>query len=277
MSSNVGFADWIGREQAAQDRVTASLVERFRATLPLPDEMLARPIPLGLHWCLAPIIEPLARLGDDGHPALGIHLPNLPFSRRMWASGTLELRKTLSVGDAILRQTRIESIEQKTGRSGDLAFVTIGHRYRSDDTVAVEEKQILVYRNESASKGNLPTPRKAAASEKPVFSFKPDPVMLFRYSALTFNGHRIHYDHPYATIIEGHRGIVVHAPLMATMVANIAASIYGSFSSMDFRAVSPAIAGERLEIFSFDQTEGSLGFETVADGGRLIMSTTIHR
>lgn len=261
-----GFAEWIGREETATDIVTPSLVERFMAVV--PGRASASPLPLCLHWCLAPIAEPADRLGRDGHPRLGTHLPPIPLPRRMWAGGTIEFHDDLRVGDEVNRISTIRSIEPKTGRTGRLAFVTLHHAYRTSRGIAVSEIQDVVYREPSGAAGSGEA---AAAISTPRTRFETDPVLLFRYSAITFNGHRIHYDQPYATGTEGYPGLVVHGPLIATLLANLARDEIGTTKQFRFRGRAPLICGEALELFCAP-AGGGIKLEARSGDGRLVMT-----
>lgn len=230
---------WLGRAETATDIVTPGLVERFRATFGdyLFDTGAAAP--LGLHWCLAPAAAPRDGLGPDGHPARGGFLPPVPFQNRMWAGGEVSFHKPLMPGDHVTRTSRIAAITPKDGRSGPLVFVTVTHACHVGDELRIEERQDIVYR--PAGPGR-PTP---PAAEQAPADFTGDAVTLFRYSAMTFNGHKIHYDFPYVTETEGYSGLVVHGPLQATLLMNRAAGRAGTPAiRFDYRGLSPLIAGQ---------------------------------
>jgi 3-methylfumaryl-CoA hydratase len=237
------FADWIGRREVAHDAVTERLVREFDATL-APYLFAGRPdvSPLLIHWCLAPPARPLPELGRDGHPAKGGFLPPIPLPRRMWAGGSVEFLDDLRVGDAVTRTSTIARVENKTGRSGELWFVDVAHEIVTDRGPAVRETQTIVYRPEQGSAARPIAPTVAeGAREMPV---ELPNVRLFRYSALTFNGHRIHYDLEYATGVEGYEGLVVRGPLQATLLAHAAATLAGEPPRrFRFRGVAPLIAG----------------------------------
>jgi 3-methylfumaryl-CoA hydratase len=222
---------WIGRTEVARDTITIRLARGLRATLDLddPEPVEGDVAPLGIHWCLAPPAARASELGADGHPATGGFLPPIPLPRRMWAGSALHLEDALCIGDVVERRSRIADMVVKQGRSGRLCFVAIDHEFSTPRGRAIVERQDIVYR-ESVPKHGLA----AAASESRVHAdaeaewhrgVTVDPVLLFRYSALTFNGHRIHYDRGYATETEGYRGLVVHGPLQATMLLEFAARI----------------------------------------------------
>lgn len=269
------YGDWIGHRQIGRDTITEELVARFAATVPLADTSgKGASAPSCLHWCLAPIAEPAGNLGPDGHPTLGLHLPPVPLSRRMWAGGELHFHDTLAVGDDVQRISTIRTIEQKNGRSGQLVFVKVRHEISTGRGPALTETQDIVYRD------LIGDPRKRTETlqpdnltDAPLVSIETDPVLLFRYSALTFNGHRIHYDHPYATGTEGYDGLVVHGPLIATLLVNLAQRDFGRLNSFHFRGQSPLICGHRLELFA-NRTGTALAMEARAGNGRLVMTAT---
>lgn len=232
---------WIGRETTTSDVLTPGLLARFRATLDTDQT-------LGLHWCLCLPDAPTARLGPDGHPMRGTDLPPIPLPRRMWAASKVQFHAPLTIGAAITRRSVIAAITNKTGSTGPLVFVEIDHETRADAALAVTERQTLVYREAA---GATATPPPAAAEQWDFHrEITPEPPLLFRYSALTFNSHRIHYDQPYATGTEGYRGLVVHGPLTATLLLDLAAREVGAdrIAGLSFRGLAPAIAGEPLTL-----------------------------
>jgi 3-methylfumaryl-CoA hydratase len=254
-----GWSAWVGRSETRHDLVTESLRARWCATLDrvLPADHSA---PQGLHWCLCPPDAPTAALGRDGHPMRGDEdasfLPPLPLERRMWAAGKVEFLAPLASGEAVERRSRILSITEKQGASGPLIFLEVAHETLGAGTLAVRETQTLVYRD-AAAQGLPPSPPPAGAERfdpadwNSVRTVIPGAALLFRYSALTFNSHRIHYDFPYATKAEGYRGLVVHGPLIATLLLDLVRRTLGSdtaLATFDFRAVSPAIADEPLHL-----------------------------
>jgi 3-methylfumaryl-CoA hydratase len=249
------FADWIGRTSEAEDIVTPRLVESFRATF----GMHLAPVgeseaPLGIHWCLSPAIVPMDALGPDGHPAKNLFLPPIPQPRRMWAGGVLEYHAPLLVGDVVRRDTTIGDIARKQGRSGELWFVAVHHDYSTARGLALRERHDIVYRE--AAKPAVAGGAENDAGWKDfddqvegAWVVETSSTLLFRYSAMTFNGHRIHYDLPYATGVEGYAGLVVHGPVQATLLYNLAASTEGRPPArFEYRGLSPAIAGHPIRV-----------------------------
>jgi 3-methylfumaryl-CoA hydratase len=231
---------WIGREHSDTDLVTPELVKRFRATFDLaPGGGIGDIAPLAMHWCLAPSAAPTGELGSDGHPAKGGFLPPVPLPRRMWAGGELEFGRPIRCGDEVRRVSRIENVEAKAGRTGPLCFVTVSHTLHVGDDVAVRERQDIVYRGAEGAPppsgearaarpdAPLPTARSGEPAPRLARTIVPTSALLFLYSALTFNGHRIHYDRRYCLEEEGYPGLVVHGPLQATLLLHFAAELRG--------------------------------------------------
>jgi len=254
MVANRGDAlqSWLGHSETARDVVTDRLVLGLRATLESDRYFPKRQgqLPVALHWCLAPPIAPMSGLGPDGHPARGGFLPQIDdLPRRMWAGSTLEFLSPLTIGDTIERSSRIAEIDFKEGRTGPLCFVRVDHSIFTAKDVLIHEQQNIVYR-QAASQNITAVPRSGTLSNAEFsLRLKVDPVLLFRYSALTFNGHRIHYDRPYATNVEHYEGLVVHAPLQATLLLEFAAEVSGTAPNhFEFRCVQPLFDGTEFSL-----------------------------
>lgn len=235
--------EWIGREEAKSELVTPALVDRFRATFNQPGVAANGDIaPVMIHLCLAPPTAPTSGLGPDGHPARGGFLPPVPLPRRMWAGGSLTFKDDIRVGETVTRRSTIRDVTMKEGRTGTLCFVTVDHVVDSDGRVVIEERQDIVYRGIDApappgTPKKTPEPAPQGAHRVVV---DPSAALLFRYSALTFNGHRIHYDNPYVKAEEGYPGLIVHGPLQATQLVQFAETVRGARpATFDFRSLSP--------------------------------------
>jgi 3-methylfumaryl-CoA hydratase len=275
----VSFEAWIGREQRAKDRLGEGLAERWLATFDLPEPH--PPImPQGIHFALCTPEAPTARLGEDGHPARDdsaeSFLPPFPMPRRMWASSKIAFHAPIAIGAVIERSSRVASVSEKEGSSGRLAFVDVEHATKANGTLAVVETQTLVYREAAAPDAPLSPPPLGEVRFSPQGwdahrTLAPDPRLLFRYSALTFNTHRIHYDAPYAREVERYRGLVVHGPLTASLLLQLAARELGEnrLRSFAFRGLSPAIAGEPLHLTMRAKDEG-YELAAFADDGRQV-------
>ena len=257
------FADWLGRSVEASDTITPELARRFAATLTpgLPPPGPGDLVPPGIHWCLAPAIAPMNEIGEDGHPKKGDFLPPVPLPRRMWAGGALWFQDPLRVGDTIERTTKIVGIDEKAGRTGRLVFVTMEHGLSTARGPAILERQDIVYREATSATPSASEGSSAAVPQaQHIRAMVADPVLLFRYSALTFNGHRIHYDYPYATGVEGYRGLVVHGPLQASLLLQFATGVFGKAPvGFKFKGVRPLIAGPLS--LTADEGDGSLALQ----------------
>jgi 3-methylfumaryl-CoA hydratase len=241
-SGRPDWRQWIGRTREGEDVVTAGLIEGLRATLDSTGRHGAdEPAPQGLHWLLAPVRAPMHALGPDGHARTGDFLPPMTLPRRMWAASDIQFLSPIPVGAPVRLRSEIVSITPKSGASGELVFVDVDHVIVANGTPAVRERQTIVYRAAAGGSARAEPDQGSHDFER---RCRPDPVMLFRYSALTFNGHRIHYDQPYATGVEGYPGLVVHGPLTATLLIDLCARQFGGnrLARFSFRAVSPAFA-----------------------------------
>ncbi|MGO4581046.1 MaoC family dehydratase N-terminal domain-containing protein [Cupriavidus sp. 2TAF22] len=215
---------WIGRSESRTETLAPEPVTGLAATLDLDGDALVRgPLPPLWHWLYFLPRAPQRELGQDGHPALGGFMPPMPLPRRMWAGGELEFKRPLRVGDTVTRTSTVRNVEYKTGRSGELWFVTVEHVLSVDGEVALNERHDLVYRAMPEPGEPLPPRPRLAHQAKWQRQLHADPVMLFRFSALTFNGHRIHYDHDYVRDVEGYPGLVVHGPLQAVLALDLVA------------------------------------------------------
>jgi 3-methylfumaryl-CoA hydratase len=238
-----GLQEWVGRSETRSDEVTAAPMAALAATLDIdaPYPRHGDPLPPLWHWLYFLPIHRQSDLGPDGHARRGGFLPPVDLPRRMWAGGRVEFHHPLRVGERVTRTSRIAEVRFKEGRTGPLVFVLVRHEIGSEGRVALTEEHDIVYRGH-ARPGDpavaAPIAPADAAWERVV---RPDDVLLFRYSALTFNGHRIHYDRRYATEVEGYPGLVVHGPLIATLLLglvrrNLPSAVVRRF---EFRAVSP--------------------------------------
>ncbi len=215
---------WVGRVEESKDTIDPLRARAMQAALDDPGPPLGPgdALPPLWHWLYFWTVAPEAELGPDGHPGLGGFLPPIDLPRRMWAGSRVSFPRPLPLGAAATRRSEILQVSLKEGRSGPLAFVTVRHQMATDEGVCIEEEQDLVYRA-APTAGELPRagePAPATAAWRREMA--PDPVLLFRYSALTFNGHRIHYDLKFATEDEGYPGLVVHGPLLATLMVELA-------------------------------------------------------
>ncbi|MEP6493374.1 MAG: MaoC family dehydratase N-terminal domain-containing protein [bacterium] len=222
--SPIPVVKWVGSDETRADWITPARVAAWNATfdrdLVLPSE--GSPAPLGFHWTLS---QPAAResdLGDDGHARTGGFLPPVKLPRRMWAGSRVVFHKPLLVGEHVDRQSVVAAINEKQGEHGPLVFVTVRHQLSGSNGLAIEEEQDLVYREAPKPGATVATsPIEAVSAAAWRQTIEPTATLLFRYSALTFNGHRIHYDRRYVEQVEGYPGLVVHGPLIATLLLNL--------------------------------------------------------
>lgn len=265
---------WIGRTTEASDIVTAQLVKGLRATLfqeigePKPGDAA----PWTVHWCLAQPVFPMSQLGQDGHPARGGFLPPVPLPRRMWAGGELEFLEPLRVGDETTRTSRISDVTMKAGSTGVLCFVSVEHEVTTPRGTAIRERQDIVYRDISTAPAK---PAAAPPAAKHRESHMADPVLLFRYSALTFNGHRIHYDRDYVTKVEGYPGLIFHGPLQAAFMVELAAKLHGGTAPKKFsyRGLQPLFEGSEFSI-NANETPAGMELWTANSAGQPTMKAT---
>ncbi|MGF1618097.1 MAG: MaoC family dehydratase N-terminal domain-containing protein [Acidimicrobiia bacterium] len=237
---------WIGREERARDTVAVAPAERLAATLNLTGIPLriGDPLPPLWHWLYCLPAPQRSDLGEDGHARRGLFLPPIPLRRRMYAGGRITFAAPLRVGEEVERRAKVAAVVEKEGGSGPLVIVTVNHTLTGPVGLIAEEQQDLVYTDAAPDPPpaeNAPVP--AAAWEKTVPT---DPVLLFRFSALTFNGHRIHYDTDYVRDVEGYSDLVVHGPLVALLLAGVAHHHASRLSRFEFRARAPFIASDDL-------------------------------
>ena len=236
------LAAWIGRRETAADVVTPAKAAGMAALLDWSDSPpgAGDPLPALWHWMFFAPCPRQSAIGPDGHPARGDFMPPVALPRRMFAGARMTFHDAIRVGDTITRESEIVSVEDKAGRTGRLVFVRVHHAVYGPRGLALDDEHAIVYREEATTAA--PPPPQATLENLPWRrEIRPDPVFLFRYSALTFNAHRIHYDRDYATGVEGYPGLVVHGPLIATCLAELARAETGgrALATFSFRAVSP--------------------------------------
>ncbi|MBS0320776.1 MAG: MaoC family dehydratase N-terminal domain-containing protein [Proteobacteria bacterium] len=270
---------WLGRSETQDDIVAPARAQALAATLDRDPAFIADGVALPplWHWlyCLPTVAQ--ADLGSDGHPARGGFLPPVDLPRRMWASSSLQFVRPLAIGAPMRRISTITNVESKTGRSGKLVFVTVKHVISTDGDVVLHENQHIVYRDAPAPAQHAtsatragPEPARASTWRHTVL---PTATLLFRYSALTFNGHRIHYDRPYATADEGYPGLVVHGPLIATLLLDL---LHGALPGRDvatfeFRALRPLFDGAAFDICGAPDADGTIALWAVDPAGAIAM------
>jgi len=231
----------VGKMQTLSDPLDPARAAALHATLALGGAApgMGDPLPPFFHQVYFWEALPPAHLGRDGHPKTGAFIPDLGLPRRMWAGGRLAFAAPLRAGIAAEKTTTIEKVAQKQGRTGPLAFVTLRHEIRQEGALCVTEWQDLVYREDPDPAAPQPSAPAAPAGEDAAEEARFSPTLLFRYSALTFNGHRIHYDRDYCREVEGYAGLVVHGPLLAQLLMLMATRHLGPLKTFAFRATAP--------------------------------------
>ncbi|MGV7121274.1 FAS1-like dehydratase domain-containing protein [Sphingopyxis sp. 550A] len=272
---------WIGRSETRHDHVEAAQLVRWLATFDRPGTG-SHEVPQGFHWCLATPDAPTTALGPDGHPRRDGgpdgFLPPVPLPRRMWAASKVEFLAPLCAGRAVERVSRIASVTEKSGGSGRLVFVEVEHDTRSDGETLLRETQSIVYREAAPPDAPLAPPVGDGSFDPASWELhreiRPSEALLFRYSALTFNSHRIHYDLAYARNEERYHGLVVQGPLTATMLLDLARRRLGDnrLRQFAFRGLSPAISSEPLHLVL--RGEQDLELAAFAGDGRQVMQAS---
>ena len=258
----MNLKEWIGRTETVTDIATATPYAALSATLDREVERPAAgtPLPALWHWLYFLPLHRQSEIGPDGHAKRGGFLPPVPLPRRMWAGSQFEFHQPLRIGDALTRTSTIADVTEKSGRTGPLVFVKVRHEIRrnGEKQIALTEFHDIVYRELAKPDDVVPQP--LAAPEKSAWEkrWTPDDVLLFRYSALTFNGHRIHYDRRYVTTVEGYPGLIVHGPLIATLLLDLLRHQLpdAEVTRYEFRAVRPTFDINHFFVCGEPQADG---------------------
>jgi 3-methylfumaryl-CoA hydratase len=265
---------WIGRQETLTDTVTPVPVKAMSATLDRDDSepKAGDPLPPLWHWLYFLPIHRQSEIGPDGHPKRGGFLPPVPLPRRMWAGSRFSFHRPLQVGEAITRTSTVADVSMKVGRTGPLVFVLVRHELGDAAGPAISEEHDIVYREFPKPGEAAPTPPAAPADADWRRDIVPDDVLLFRYSALTFNGHRIHYDRKYVTEVEGYPGLIVHGPLIATLLVDLLRrNSDRPLKSFKFRAVSPLFDIAPFAVCGKPGTDGKVALWAQNSQGQLAM------
>ena len=275
--------EWVGKTESASDQVTPTPIAALSATLDIeaPHPAAGDAVAPLWHWLYFLETHRQSELSPDGHAKRGGFLPPVPLPRRMWAGGRFEFHRPLRVGETVTRISRIADVQEKKGRSGTLIFVVVRHEIGNTEGIALTEEQDLVYRAHAKPGDPASAPQTAPAGALWERVVQPDDVLLFRYSALTFNGHRIHYDRRYATETEGYPGLVVHGPLIATLLLDLLRRHMpeADVARFEFRAVSPLFDTSSFTLCGKLESDGktiSL-WATDATGGLAMTANAISR
>jgi len=254
--------EWIGKSEEASDTFNPTPYAALAATLDRPSERppAGTPLPPLWHWLYFLPLHRRSEIGPDGHARRGGFLPPVPLPRRMWAGSQFFFHAPLRVGDEVTRVSTIEDVTEKSGRTGRLVFVKVRHdlRHRAAREIALTEFHDIVYREAPKPDDVAPPPQPAPGSGQWERKWIPDDVLLFRYSALTFNGHRIHYDRRYVTEVEGYPGLVVHGPLIATLLLDLLRHQWpdAEVTHYEFRAVRPVFDIDHFFVCGGPQPDG---------------------
>jgi 3-methylfumaryl-CoA hydratase len=269
-------ADWTPEPVVEHDDLAPLKSTQLAATLNLDETFAAGDaLPVPWHWIYFPDWPQGSALGADGHPRDGHFLPPIPNRRRMFAGSRIEVSTPLRLGVATVKTSSLAKVSEKTGRTGEMLFVTVRSEYRQDDVLCVVEEQNLVYRSDTGAA--RPFARNTEALGEPTAQWSSEPAvdepLLFRFSALTSNAHRIHYDFPYTTAVEGYPGLVVHGPLLAVYMAQLARANGNSLSRFEFRLQAPVILGDGFRVEGSVAADG-VTVSVVSGGGRVNASAT---
>jgi len=267
------YRTWIGNTEEMTDHVTVTPLAQLAATLDRddPDPIPGAKVPLLWHWLYFLPRTRQSDLEENGHPKLGGFLPPVPLQRRMWAGSRVEHEQPLRVGEAIHRASEVKDVTLKEGRSGDLVFVLVEHRISGENGLAIREEHDIVYREmpEKGTKVQLVPAEQRPRPGDPAWTWDitPDQAWLFRYSALIFNAHRIHYDYPYVTGEEGYPDLIVHGPLLATCMTELCRRESGDtlISGFRFRALSPVFADAPFTVAAEPSADGHTAKAWVTD------------
>ena len=271
------YQQWLGKTEHDEDDISAQPAAALAATLDKSnfDASIGQPLPPAWHWIYFRSAVPASELGPDGHPRRGGFLPPISLPRRMWAGSRLHFHHPILIGDHLQRRSTIMDITLKQGRSGQLAFVKVQHAYLRDDICVLEEEHDIVYR-EAASADTAPAKSAPAPAQYDwQQTIHPDSVMLFRYSALIFNAHRIHYDRSYCQEEEAYPGLIVHGPLIATLLLDLVTTSQPKpVQAFDFRALAPLFDTGDFSVNGRNLDEHQSELWAVNQQGQLCMRAT---
>ena len=256
------FKQWIGRTETTCDDLTIAPILAMAAMLDKKNMVYGRgdQLPPLWHWLFFLNPARQSTLARDGHPKRGDFLPPIPFPRRMWAGSRFDFHQPLCIGEKVSRQSTIKSIIFKEGRSGNLAFVCVRHEISGERNLSISEEHDIVYRGHTPTDPPPPLPNPAPINCDFSKNVDPDPVLLFRYSALTFNGHRIHYDRDYVTQDEGYPGLIVHGPLLATLMIELFGDQYPDkqLTKFEFTAMNPVFDLDPFQVCGLDANKDNV-------------------
>jgi len=260
MTGTRNFDDWIGKVREQRERIDTALTVAMSAALdrddPVPKD--GDPLPLPWHWMFFRDSTVQSKLGTDGLPKRGDLMPPVPLPRRMWAASNIKVHTPLRLGETAVKCSEVADVAEKSGKSGELVFINLNHTILNQaEEVAIVEEQTIVY-TEAMKSGATSPSRPAPENSLWRRHITPDPVLLFRYSALTFNPHRIHYDQPYVTQEEGYPGLLVHGPLIATLMVDLCrrSRPEALITEFSFRAMAPLFCDDEMVLGATPSEDG---------------------
>ncbi len=272
---NKQFSDWVGNQQTRAEVIHQQSLYGFAA---LMDEEgpTSSIVPLGGHWMYFLPTDRQSNLAVDGHSYKGGFLPPVDLPRRMWAGGRLTFDRPIKAGDSIDKVSTIKSVAEKEGRTGKLVFVTVEHELKGSAGRYLQEEHDIVYREAAIEGAPQKDPEMASTNMDWSQTITPDPVMLFRYSALTYNGHRIHYDRDYVMDVEGYPGLIVHGPLIGTLLMKLAFEKMAgkSLKRFEFRNFNPVFDTAPFQICGKRTGESECSVWATGPAGELAASAS---
>jgi len=276
--ADVNLQDWVGKTEQIKDHLYPTPAKALALTLDRPylEVSEGAPLPEIWHWLYFLPMVVRSEIGVDGHPKRGGFLPPITLERRMWASSQLVFHQDLFLGEEITKISEIRKVSEKEGKAGNMVFVTVQHSIRSQRGVAIDEEQNIVYL--PMPKTYLPAPPNPAPEDLDWKEAYPvDPVLLFRFSALTFNAHRIHYDIHYATEVEKYPGLVVHGPLQALLLLELARQRNPDQkpARYEFRAIRPLFDFDRAYLGGRSRSDGGHDLYAINTEGNITMQATV--
>ncbi|MBV0892385.1 MaoC family dehydratase N-terminal domain-containing protein [Paracoccus sp. Z118] len=277
MTDDINLQDWIGRSETAIEVLRPFPADALAATLDRDETYpTGAALPPLWHWLYFLPLHKFSESGRDGHAAKGGFLPPVPLPRRMWAGSRFIFHAPLKIGAEIRKRSTVAKVDPKQGRSGPLCFVTVAHGLYDGETLCIAEEHDIVYREEAAPGAPAPEPKAAPDASDFSREIHPGPVLLFRYSALTFNGHRIHYDRPYTTEVEGYGGLVVHGPLLATLLMDLLRREMpdATVRRFEFRALATILDTDDFSVHGARRNDGSIRLWVRRHDGALAMDAT---
>lgn len=272
------LAEWVGRSRSSHDELRPAWASQMAATLGVEQPAPGDPLAPLWHWIFFHEAVAEGDLGPEGHEELGRFLPPVDLDRRMWAGGRVAFDAPIRIGDEVTKTSTVTEVNLKEGRSGSLCFVTVRHEITANGAVAITEDQDIVYRRKPETNASAPDPIDPPAGGMWEQTVTPSEVMLFRYSALTFNSHRIHYDRDYCRDIEGYPGLIFHGPLAATLLAHLAETGTGQeLATFAFRAMAPLFDLAPFTIHGAPTTDGADVWAATPDGALAMRAETTLR